>query len=63
MLACVFVLIPTLDEGIYARGSVCHPINLVGIAVALLLVYRDCVHSGTETVATSRGLDSLSSAH
>jgi hypothetical protein len=57
----VFVLIPTLDEGIYERVSppsenklhngegICRP----EISVALLAVYRDCGHSGTGTVATT----------
>ena len=59
----MFVLIPTLDEGIYVGVSpasnnkpphekgICRP----KITVALLLDNRDGVHSGTETVTTYRG--------
>lgn len=58
----VFVLIPTRDEGIYARVNPAAENKLaseVGICrqkvtVALLAVCRDCGHSGTATVATNR---------
>ena len=60
----MLVLIPTLDEGIYAGGGkqsinklpIWKGICWLEIAVALLLVFRDCVHSGTQTVATNWGL-------
>ena len=52
----MFVLVPTLDESIYAWGCAVAPLKVMEIFVALLLVYRDYVHSGTETVATKRDL-------